>query len=211
MKKSKVAAKKREVTKEKILKAAKAVFAETGFKNANIEEIAKRAKVDRASVYYYIGDKQEVYSEVIAGSLNKIIENLIQDAAAEQSPEEKLRQYIKNWVPNKGRDLNDNMIYFWEFATGGKNITPAYRENFSKLIEIFLDIIDEGVKAGDFKPVNPYILHMMISGALMMWSTVNAPKSNLVSERFLEKYNQHLTIDMAEEIEWLVLQLIKKP
>jgi len=210
MKKSKKMATKREKTKENILRAARAVFAETGFHKANIEEIAKRAKVDRASVYYYIGDKQEIYSEVIAGSLNKNIEALIHAGTSGKTAEEKLKQYIKSWIPEGGRGLKDNMIYFWEFASGGENITQAYRDNFSKFIEIFLDIIEEGVKTGDFKPVNPFILHMMIAGALVSWGVLNAPKSNLVSDAFLKKYHKHLSIDVAKEIEWLILQLIKK-
>jgi TetR/AcrR family transcriptional regulator len=210
MKNSKTIVKKREETKEKILHAARAVFAETGFKNANIEEIAKIAGVDRASVYYYMGDKQEIYSEVLARSMNKYIEELMQTGTSGKSPEEKLTQYIKSWIPEGGKGLKDNMIYFWEFASGGENITRAYKENFSKLIEIFLDIIEEGVDKGDFKPVNPFILHMMIAGALVLWGSLNAPKSDLVSDEFLEKYHKHLSIDVAKEIEWLILQLIKK-
>ncbi len=210
MRNSESIVKKREETIEKILRAARAVFAETGFKNANIEEIARRAKVDRASVYYYIGDKKEIYSEVIARSLNKHIEELIQVGTAGKSPEEKLRRYIKSWVPEGGKSLKDNMIFFWEFASGGENITEGYKENFSKFIEIFLDIIEEGVKTGDFKPVNPFMLHMMIAGALVLWGALNAPKSNLVSDAFLKKYSKHLSIDVAGEIEWLILQLIKK-
>ena len=210
MRNSKNIVRKRQETKENILSAARTVFAETGFKNANIEEIAKRAKVDRASVYYYIGDKREIYSEVIARSLNKKIEKLIQATSTGKSPEEKLTQYIESWVPEGGRGLKDNMIFFWEFAAGGENITEAYRENFSKFIEIFLEIIEEGVKTGAFKPVNPFMLHMMIAGALVLWGTLNAPKSSLVSEAFLEKYHQHLSIDVGKEIEWFILQLLKK-
>jgi hypothetical protein len=142
--------------------------------------------------------------------LNKNIEELIQTGTNGKPHEDKLKQYIKSWVQSGGKNLKDNMIFFWEFASGGKNITEAYKENFSKFIEIFLDIIEGGVKAGAFKPVNPFILHMMIAGALVLWGALNAPKSSLVSDEFLKKYNKLLSIDVAEEIEWLILQLIRK-
>jgi hypothetical protein len=51
---------------------------------------------------------------------------------------------------------------------------------------------------------------MMIAGALVLWGALNAPKSSLVSDEFLKKYNKLLSIDVAEEIEWLILQLIRK-
>ena len=58
---------KRSRTISKILNAATEVFAESGFNSANIEEIAKRANVDRASIYYYLCDKKEIYSRAIVG------------------------------------------------------------------------------------------------------------------------------------------------
>ena len=45
-------------TVTRILAAAKEVFAEVGFAGARVDEIARRADVNKASLYYHIGDKK---------------------------------------------------------------------------------------------------------------------------------------------------------
>jgi len=44
-------------TAEKILLAAQAVFAEHGYSGTRMDEIARRAAVNKATIYYQIGDK----------------------------------------------------------------------------------------------------------------------------------------------------------
>ena len=43
-------------TAEKILSAARAVFAEKGYNGTHMDEIAERASVNKATLYYQIGD-----------------------------------------------------------------------------------------------------------------------------------------------------------
>ena len=52
-------------TAEKILTVARAVFAEHGYNGAHMDEIARRANVNKATLYYQIGDKDTLYANVI--------------------------------------------------------------------------------------------------------------------------------------------------
>jgi len=47
-------------TKRRILEAAARVFAERGFDGARVDEIAKRAAVNKALIYYYYESKEEL-------------------------------------------------------------------------------------------------------------------------------------------------------
>ena len=49
----------------KILKAARAVFAERGYSGARMDEIACRAGEKKATIYYQIWDKFTLYAGVI--------------------------------------------------------------------------------------------------------------------------------------------------
>lgn len=51
-----------ETTKERILTAAAAVFANSGFDGARVEEIAKLAGVNKALIYYYYQSKEDLLS-----------------------------------------------------------------------------------------------------------------------------------------------------
>ena len=48
---------KRTQSTKRILDAAANVFSEVGFAGARVDEIAKRAGINKAMIYYRIGDK----------------------------------------------------------------------------------------------------------------------------------------------------------
>lgn len=64
-------------TREKILRIAELVFAEKGFDGARVDDIAKRAGVNKALIYYYFNSKDEI--------LNELFETLMADGGQVQS------------------------------------------------------------------------------------------------------------------------------
>lgn len=59
----------------KILKAAEEVFAEKGFDGARVDEIAKRAGVNKALIYYYFASKDQILAELSKKHLQEMIDN----------------------------------------------------------------------------------------------------------------------------------------
>ncbi len=66
----------RRESKERILAAAELVFAEKGFDGARVDEIAKRAGVNKALIYYYFKSKDEIL-EVLFRKLVDELVNLV--------------------------------------------------------------------------------------------------------------------------------------
>jgi len=52
-------------TREKILAAALAEFSARGFAGARVDEIARRARVNKRMLYYCFGSKQDLYREIL--------------------------------------------------------------------------------------------------------------------------------------------------
>ena len=57
--------KSRAKTREKILKVATKLFARKGFDGARVDEIAKKAGVNKALIYYYFKSKEEILEEIM--------------------------------------------------------------------------------------------------------------------------------------------------
>ncbi|WP_147584731.1 TetR/AcrR family transcriptional regulator, partial [Faecalispora jeddahensis] len=57
-----------------ILDAALEVFYEFGFDGARVDEIAKRAGVNQALIYYYFKSKEELYLELINQNVDEMIQ-----------------------------------------------------------------------------------------------------------------------------------------
>jgi len=51
------------VTRERILRAAMALFGQRGFEHTTVTQIAKRAGVSRASIFWHFGDKATLFGE----------------------------------------------------------------------------------------------------------------------------------------------------
>lgn len=64
-------------TREKILRIAELIFAEKGFDGARVDDIAKRAGVNKALIYYYFNSKDEI--------LDELFETLMMDGGEVQS------------------------------------------------------------------------------------------------------------------------------
>ena len=57
--------KKRDKTKQRIFDAARKTFADKGFAGARMDEIARMARVNKATIYYHIGDKRTLYERIL--------------------------------------------------------------------------------------------------------------------------------------------------
>ena len=56
---------KAQITKQKIIEAATEVFSEKGFDGARVDEIASKAKVNKAMIYYYFESKENLFAEIV--------------------------------------------------------------------------------------------------------------------------------------------------
>ncbi|CAM00747.1 TetR family transcriptional regulator [Saccharopolyspora erythraea NRRL 2338] len=67
-------------TREALLRAAAELFAERGFEQATVRDVAARAGVNQALLFRYFGSKQELFAEVLArdsrGMLDEPLEEL---------------------------------------------------------------------------------------------------------------------------------------
>ena len=80
-------------TREKILKVAKKVFARKGFDGARVDEIAQKAKVNKALIYYYFKSKEEILEEIMKQFLEESIDRKY--ALVERQRKESSREKIE--------------------------------------------------------------------------------------------------------------------
>ena len=81
-------------TAGKILVAARKVFAENGYNGTHVDEIAAQAGVNKATLYYQIGDKDTLYANVIHQVLGNVAQDIADSVAKADHPEDKLKIYV---------------------------------------------------------------------------------------------------------------------
>jgi len=80
--------------RQQILAAALGVFAEKGFHNAKIEEIAQAAQVGKGTVYEYFQSKKELFQETLKEGVTSFDNSLDAELALEPTTKGKLRVLI---------------------------------------------------------------------------------------------------------------------
>lgn len=79
---------------EAVRRAAAAVFRRRGFQATRLADIAEHAGVDRASLYYYVGSKEQLFEDVIAPSVEANIAEAEKWAAEGGPAAARLRRLI---------------------------------------------------------------------------------------------------------------------
>jgi AcrR family transcriptional regulator len=77
--------------RERILEAARQVFAEEGLDGASLRAIALRAGYTPAALYFYFESKEDMYAEVLRGSLASLGEAVAQAVSRSGDARDRLR------------------------------------------------------------------------------------------------------------------------
>jgi AcrR family transcriptional regulator len=77
-----------------IMKIGATLFKEVGYENATVDEIAKRANIDRATLYYYFKGKQDIFREMVNVATSTNVTMAEDIAALKEAPDIKLRKLM---------------------------------------------------------------------------------------------------------------------
>jgi AcrR family transcriptional regulator len=156
-------------TADKILVAARAVFAEKGYSGTHVDEIANRAGVNKATLYYQIGAKDILYANVIHHVLGSIAHDIAEAVAKVDSPEEKLKAYIHSIAGAVDKNPELPPIMMREIAAGGATMPRVVVEDIASVVTILIGILEEGKKKGVFSATIPFLIHTMIMGTILFY------------------------------------------
>ncbi len=198
-------------TAQKILIAARKTFARHGYSGTSVDEIARRAGVNKATLYYQIGDKDTLYANVIHQVLGNIAQSVAQAVATGKTPEEKLRAYILFVADAVDKNPELPPIMMREVASGGAHLPRVAAEDMASVLTVLLGILEEGKEKGVFNDVVPFLVHAMIIGSILIFK-LGAPikDSQIWLPEDLKARDKKLPGTLGEEVADMVLKAVKK-
>jgi TetR/AcrR family transcriptional regulator len=166
--------------KEKIISAAIEVFAEKGKHGARMEQIAAKAKVNKAMLYYYYSSKDNLFREVLKTITQKIFHHVFSTLslaiAYDESPIDKVKRIVSAHFEAFSQDSNFAKIILHALANDPHELQSAIRTLKNNVgstgrapIEIFLSIFEEGVSRKDFRNINPKQVLISIVGMNLIY------------------------------------------
>jgi AcrR family transcriptional regulator len=156
-----------ESPEESILDAAATVFAEHGFAGARVEAIAKAAGINKAMLYYRVGDKARLYELVVMRHFGRVAEAVEQaDARADAGggdPLERLKAILAALAALFEKDPRLPRIMAWELASQGKSLPPQVLSQWTRIIGIVTGLV---ARTG----LDPVLTHFSLMGPLVFVS-----------------------------------------
>ena len=152
--------------KTKILEAAATEFAEKGYEGARVDAIAAVADVNKATLYYHIGDKQKLYSAVISNCFTAVRGQIEKADETSKSASERLSAIIKIIATQVTNNRAMNAILMREMATGGANLPAEAFSVIGPIKQSIHNVIEDGIKSCEFKECDPNVIHFLIVGGI---------------------------------------------
>ncbi|RKX34617.1 MAG: TetR/AcrR family transcriptional regulator [Thermotogae bacterium] len=84
--------------KERIFEAARAAFSEKGFDGVSVDEIAHRAGVKKALIYYYFPSKEHLFEKVWSSALEELEQHIFNEIEGENIYISKIKRFLKAYV-----------------------------------------------------------------------------------------------------------------
>jgi TetR/AcrR family fatty acid metabolism transcriptional regulator len=153
--------------REAILRAATAVFAEKGFFNSKVADIAKAAGVADGTVYLYFKNKDDVLHSIFDRAMDEFIAEGRRELSAIERPEDRLRKIAELHLARLGADRDMAIVFQVELRGSIKFMQEFSAAGFAEYLDIIRGTIEDGQKAGVFRSdLKPIVCAKMLYGAL---------------------------------------------
>lgn len=139
--------------RDELVRVAAMLFKDKGYNATTLNDIAKSANLDRASVYYYIGSKEEFFKEVIKAAVDQNIaevEKLLRMRSLD--PVQKLEKLIALLMTSYDECYPYMYVYIQEqmhiVAEEGTTWAQNMAQQTHRFEQAALTLIDQGIAKG---------------------------------------------------------------
>jgi AcrR family transcriptional regulator len=155
---------------EEIIEAALEVFADRGFAATKLEDVARRAGVTKGTIYLYFENKEALFKALVRGTIVPVIAK---------------GEAVAQAFSGSARDLFERLVReYWRLVgetslAGIPRLMIAEAGNFPELARFYYEevvtrghrlmagVIERGIKAGEFRPVNVAVATKLAMAPLM--------------------------------------------
>ena len=151
--------------KRGILDAASRVFRRRGLQATGMRDIAAELGMAVGNLYYYFKDKEELLAFVQEDALAGLLEIAGRVRATGERADAKLFRLIEEHVVRLNEGTPGSLAHL-EVEALGEPWRQEVMERRDEYERAFRDLLEEGIAAGVFRPVDPKVSALAILGAV---------------------------------------------
>ena len=153
--------------RHRILRAAIDVFAQNGYFNAKVSEIAKAAGVADGTIYLYFDGKEDLLTTIFREHTRSYLQSLERDMAPVRRAEDRIRIAIRHHLETLGRDRSLAIVAQVELRHSLKFMSLLSHREVGDYLGILRNVVEQGQSDGTFRRnLHPQLVAKAIFGVL---------------------------------------------
>ncbi len=188
--------------RDQLIEAASQIMRDGDTIDLSLSELSLRAGLNSALVKYYFGNKNGLMLALLDRDMGNIVHSLEALVAKDMLPEEKLRLHI-------GKVIDTYYAFPYLNRLLMRTVRDSAPAEAARIADLYLrpiakaydDLINEGIKAGKFRKIDPQFFYFTVTGAadrfyssrLVLRHCYNQDDFN---ETMRDRYRDH-TIDLV--------------
>lgn len=182
---------------EAILQAAIAAMAEHGYHGTSVRDIAVRAELSPAALYYHFASKQDVLATIMERGINRLLmRTRTALAEAGEAPQDQLSAIVEVQVLFHLESQGATLLGTSEMRALEEPVRSRHKAKRQQQQRLFDQVVADGVVQGVFTTTLPQeaarAIVVMCTGVASWFS----PRGRVSREQLVKRY-QRLALDMV--------------
>ncbi len=152
-------------TRDKILESAEAQFARGGFSGVGMRQLAAAVGLSKSALFHHFPTKLDLYEEVLDRVLERLEAGLDASKPRSEGPVDRLDAWIGSVVGTLAEDapaarlllrtlVEEDPFHGFQLAGSEEGEMRPSDIRLTRILSRFQVLIEEGVEAGDFRPLS---------------------------------------------------------
>ncbi len=195
---------KGELTAERILDAAEALFAERGYAGTTLRDVADAVSLRIPSLYNHFENKDSLYAAVLERGVGPVLEVLSEFMREDGAGYHDARRVVSDVMNLLARDPQLPRLVLHETLSGGQRLTPVLRDWIAPIFSKSAEMVQDGPAARSWG--NEQIPHLVLGMYHMvvgyfaiapLYAEVNG--EDLMSQEAIERQTRFL-VEVVERL-----------
>ena len=135
-------------TRERLLVAARSVFARNGFHGASVDEVASEAGFSTGALYSNFGGKEDLFLALMEREIDAHAREISAAVRERHSVAERATGGARQWMTMIEREPELLLLFmeFWAYGVRDTDMRPRVAEQFGRMRQLLTRLIADGMR-----------------------------------------------------------------
>lgn len=168
------------LVREQLIDKATEIFRTKGYAQTSINDIAAELGLRRSSVYHYFANKEELLAALIEKESSKPYDDILRVLTVpDLSALERLRRVVSEGIVRRLTGSPRFLVLHRLEGEMPPDLAALYNRSRRRILDLYTQVIAEGVKAGEFRNVDARIAAFAVIGMANWTSWWYSPDGKL--------------------------------